>query len=1064
MSPLDVVASPATDKPVQDPGANPTEHPVGGKQYWRSLGDLQNSPEFEEFLHREFPVAASEFPQGVSRRRWLQLMSASFALAGAAGCRWEKENILPEAQRVPGRIPGVPVKYATAADFSGAAHGLLVTSFDGRPIKVDGNPQHPQNQGASDIYTQASILQLYDPDRSQVPAKRGENVARTWAEAEAALREAIGKRAAVGGAGLRVLAEPSSSPTLAALRKKFAAAFPQAKWVAYEPLQKDAVQAGAQLAFGKPVRTHLNLDQADVIVTLDADLLRPSPQGVKLTRQFAAGRVPTTEGRMNRLYSIDSYYSRTAAMADHRLAVRNEQVVAVAVALEVAVLDALGTEVANKYGPRNAPPQGGILAEEPAASFIRELAADLVAHKGRTVVAVGSRQPAAVHALVHRLNAALGNVGTTVAYTDEPAAGLASPLAEFKSLMDEMHAGQVDTLLILGGNPVYNAPADFAFEKALEKVPNSFHLGLYRDETGDRVAWHMPQAHFLESWGDARAYDGLYSIVQPLIEPLYQGRTTADIVSLVVTLATDAAAAPVVGQDLVRATFAELSGSGTNDAAWRLTLHDGYWAGSNWPTITPALQQLPPIEITGDLLAKEVSKDDLEILFRQSDQLYDGRYANIAWLQELPDFMTKVTWDNVALMSKATADCLGIATHDVHTSIIHLKYRGKEATIPVYVMPGHADGSVTVSLGYGRTAVGSVGGDTANGTEPVGVDFYAFRTSDAMDFARGLTVSATPGRYHLATTQDHHALDAIGSEGRDQRMPEIIRETDLESFKQHPDFAKHVVHVPEVASLWDRPRTDVDYKWGMSIDLSKCIGCNACVIACQAENNIPVVGREQVRRGREMHWIRLDRYYSGDFDQAKVVHQPVACQQCEDAPCEQVCPVAATVHSDEGLNDMVYNRCIGTRYCSNNCPYKVRRFNYFNFQKQMSKPDNLVLKMLYNPEVTVRSRGVMEKCTFCVQRIQNAKIVAKTEHRPIADGEVQSACQQACPAQAIVFGDLNDPQSQVTALHADQRSYQLLEELSTKPRNRYLARITNPNPKLAPAADKSHEQHSPAHV
>jgi Fe-S-cluster-containing dehydrogenase component len=673
------------------------------------------------------------------------------------------------------------------------------------------------------------------------------------------------------------------------------------------------------------------------------------------------------------------------------------------------------------------------------------LAADLVAHRGQSLVAVGPRQRPEVHALAHQLNAMLENVGQTVRYLRTDDDERAGHVADITALVDAMRAGRVETLLILGGNPVYNAPADLDFAAGLKQVPTSIQIGLHRNETARLCHWHVPQAHFLESWGDARAFDGTYSVVQPMIAPLYGGRTWIELLARILgqTLPD--------GQELVRATFAALTGEPFDEQRWLRTVRDGLLADSRWPEepVSAAAVDSPGSEPLGPSTA-----GPWELVFCPDASLLDGRFANNGWLQECPDPMTKLTWDNAALVSPATAAALGVADE----SVVTLRIGDRSCRVPVCVIPGQADGSIAVSLGYGRTAAGYVGGLEERGIAPVGFDAYALRTSQAMYVVDAVDVERTTDRHPLAVTQDHHAIDTVGMQQRAKVVPQLIREASLAHYLSHPDFAQHVVHHPPLESLWQELPYE-GHRWGMSIDLSKCIGCSACVVACQAENNIPVVGKEQVRRGREMHWIRVDRYFTGDADRGEEVEvalQPVACHHCELAPCEQVCPVAATVHSDEGLNDMIYNRCIGTRYCGNNCPYKVRRFNYFNYHKELEEANREVTKMMFNPDVTVRSRGVMEKCTYCVQRIQAVKIDTRNRQAPIPDGAIQTACQQACPTRAIVFGDLADESSQVARHHRADRAYAMLAELNIKPRTAYLARIRNPHPDLKSSTGGAH--------
>ncbi len=1013
--------------------------------YWRSLEERDASPQFREWLEAEFPSAAE--PGALSRRRWLQLMGASLALAGVSGCRWKKSEILPFARRPAGRVPGVPEQFATAMELGEGALGLLVTSYDGRPIKIEGNPSHPQSLGATDALAQAAVLELYDPDRSQGLIEHAAQAeGRTWDDFRRFLASQRQAWKSSGGQGLCVLAQPGTSPTLAWLREALLAQYPQAQWFEYEPLAWDNPRQGARLAFGRPVRSQLVVDQAAVIAALDSDFLAWHPAAVRHARDFATRR--DADGPwMNRLYVVESTLTVTGAAADHRLALRAGYVAAFARALFERVRQGLAQPAAMPL------PSAG---QPKAERFLAALAGDLVeaARQGRpTLVIAGPHQPPEVHALVHHLNHLLGNAGKTVWYSEDPRGTALSAVEAIGQVADQMHAGQVHTLVLLGGNPVYDAPADCRFAEALRRVATSIHLSLYYNETSRRTTWHLPQSHFLESWGDVRSWDGTYSVVQPLIEPLYGGRSAIELTAMLAGLPTTA------GLELVRQTFGRLVSDrragpqADAESLWRKTVQEGLLPESRFPALDvqlassadEILARIAPVAFSGMASRAEAADraPGLELVFCRDSSLHDGRWANNGWLQETPDPVTKLTWDNAAWVSPATAKALGVKTG----SVVRLALGHQAVEIPVYVLPGQAAGSIAVALGYGRTAAGRVGGDTAEGVQPVGTDVYMLRTRAAMHFASGVVVEATGRHVELATTQDHHAIDTVGLRGRAERLGELVRQATLRYYRQHPHFAQHVVHHPPLESLWQEPMYE-GYRWGMAIDLSKCIGCNACMVACQAENNVPVVGKEQVLRGREMHWIRVDRYFQGPVEDPQVAFQVVACQQCENAPCEQVCPVAATVHSHEGLNDMVYNRCIGTRYCANNCPYKVRRFNFFNYHKDLQSPENEVLKLLYNPEVTVRSRGVMEKCTYCVQRIQAAKIAARHRGQPVRDGQVRTACQQVCPTSAIVFGDLGDPSSAVARAAGSDRAYAMLAELNVKPRTAYLARIRNPNPLL----------------
>ncbi|MBK6940640.1 MAG: TAT-variant-translocated molybdopterin oxidoreductase [Planctomycetes bacterium] len=1005
------------------------------KSYFRGNLEVERSEEFLKLLKREFPEIDPEHLPPVSRRRFVQLLGASASLAAATGCRWEDEKILTFNSQPENRIPGVPQRFATTLEIAGVAAPLLVTSYDGRPIKVDGNPDHPLVNGTADVFAQASILGLYDPDRSQVVVERsGSNSANTTFDAfVAALRQKLTALRQSGGAGLAILTEETSSDSVARLKARIATELPKAMVVAYEPVNDDDEREGSRIAFGKPMRALYDL-AADVVVTLDADLLGAHPMMHAHARSFASRRNPDA-GSLNRLYAIESNHSTTGAMADHRLALRPSLVAAFVQSL-AARLGVPGMAASKA------------LDEQPRAkAFVEAVAKDLLSHKGRGVVAPGRTLPPAVAAHVHRINAFLENASKTVKYValrDAPghAAGL-------RDLVAAMNSGAVRTLLVLGGNPVYTAPADLAFADAMKKVETTVHLGLYADETAAVSTWHVPQAHYLEAWNDARAYDGTPTLAQPLIAPLYGGKTALELLSFV--LGDEG----VSDFEVLRATFKAQSQSGADalafESAWRHAVHDGFVKGTSAATEIPALAaNLPALPTDATSGAEFPANGQFEITFVPCTKLFDGRFANNGWLQELPDFMTKTTWDNAALIAPGTAKKLGL----VNGQMVKLSWKGRELEMAAYLLPGHAHGCVTVALGYGRDHAGVVGGSLEGDVEPVGFNTYALRPSDAMSGGGGLTVDVLRKHYEFAMVQDHHMIDTTGKEGRQERLGALVREADVAEYAANPDIVHEHDHVTPL-SLWKTFEYE-GLRWGMAIDLSKCTGCNACVMACQSENNLPIVGKEMVRKNREMHWIRIDRYFSAedihDDDDVQVVSQPLPCQQCENAPCEQVCPVGATMHSSEGLNDMVYNRCVGTRYCSNNCPYKVRRFNYFNYHEDLKDSANEALKMAFNPEVTVRARGVMEKCTYCVQRIQNTRITAKNQKRPIKDGEIVTACQQTCPAQAITFGDLNDQNSMVSKEHASKRSYSLLSELNSRPRTAYLARIRNPNPELVAKA------------
>jgi molybdopterin-containing oxidoreductase family iron-sulfur binding subunit len=1027
--------------------------------YWRSLAELRGEGKLQtDRSGNELPPAPAVVDP-LSRRNFFQLMGASMALAGVGACRrYEKEEIVPLARRPEDLVPGEARYYATAFELGGVGHALLATSYEGRPIKLDGNPDHPFASGGivtgtkrhagAHPFAQAAILSCYDPDRSQTPLEGGKP---TSLEAfRARLPELRGQLR-----GARVLAEASSSPTLHRLRAALVGA--GVTWHEYEPLSWDNERAGTKLVFGRPTRPLARLDRCETIVTIDCDIFVEHPAAMRYSRDFARSRRvggSLASGGMNRLWAAEPVLSHTGAMADHRLAIRADHGLPFAQALAAAVMGGVA-------------PASELAKDKKVERFIAVLAEELKQNRGRAVVLAGRRQPPEVHAVVAQLNHELGAVGTTLDYLEEPEPDRASHAASIKELADAMSAGKVPLLLMLGGNPIYDAPVDCELERALGQVATSVHLHEHVNETSQKASWHLPRAHFLEAWGDSRTWDGTITIAQPIFAPLYGGLSAIELLSML--LGQEA-----TGEALVRATIEGLEAGG-----WRQQVHDGFAAGTQLPAaaveLRPFSAQLTPAQAA----PASNANGKLEVIFQPSSSTYDGRFANNAWLQETPDFLSKVTWDNYALVGPDTAAALGVE----NDTIIRVKVGGRELEIPCYTMPGQALGTIALVLGGGRTAAGRVG----NG---VGVDTNRVRTVAGFDISRDAEVAPTGKRYELASVQEHWdirsgLLPAVNAKGLQKRIPEIIKvATPAELGKSTWTAAgtgmdvywddEHVAPPGESRGL--ALFREHDYKdrhrWAMAIDLSTCTGCNACMVACQAENNVPVVGRKEVMNNREMHWIRIDRYFRGPSSDPEVVHQPIGCQQCENAPCEQVCPVGATVHSDEGLNDMSYNRCIGTRYCANNCPYKVRRFNFLDWNKEWREARNKVRRLLFNPEVTVRMRGVMEKCTFCVQRIQNAKVRARAEARngqrarpvdaPLVDGEIQTACQQACPTEAIVFGDLSDETSRVAALHRDRRAYDLIPELYTKPRNRFLARIRNPNPKLvqAPSSAASTGGHS----
>jgi len=972
-----------------------------GPEFWRSLEELAGSSEFQEMMHREFPKGASEWLDSVSRRGFLKLMGASMALAGMTACtKLPPESIVPYVRQPEELIPGRPMFYATAFSLGGYASPILVESQMYRPTKIEGNDRHPASLGGTDIFAQASILEMYDPDRSQTITYLGE--VRTWGDFLNAIRGPLNVQKGLQGAGIRVLTQTISSPTLADQLQQVLKIYPQAKWHVYEPVNRDNVYEGAKMAFGQPVETIYDFSKADVILSLDADFLSAGfPGNVRYIRDFAKRRDPDS-GNMSRLYVVENTMSATGAKADHRLPTRAGEIERFADLLRTRTL-MMDAHL------------GGLRHD--VEVFSDALLRDLHGHQGSSLVIPGDHESPVVHAFAHATNANLGNVGKTVFYTDPINASPVNQTESLKDLVADMRAGKVDILIILGGNPAYDAPADLGFADALKntKIPIRVHHGLYQNETAELCQWHVNDAHYLESWGDGRAYDGTASIVQPLIAPLYGGKSAYEIVSLL------AGQSDASTHDVVQAYWRKQHPGADFDVFWRKSLHDGWVEGKTFPT--------KQVAIKGGEFAMPSSSDDkaIELNFRRDPSIYDGRFANNGWLQECPKPMSKMTWDNPVLISPAMADRMGLKTEDVIT----LSLNGKSVTAAVWVQAGHPDNAVTAFLGYGRRRAGRAG-------TGAGFDMYPLRYSATPWSASGVTIVKTGDTYKLATTQGYQTMDTpVGTRPQ-------VRTATLEEFHKDPDFARDE-EPPKALTLYKPyPYEKEPYAWGMAIDLNACVGCNNCMIACVAENNIAVVGKEQCIIGRHMHWIRIDTYYQGDRDNPKAYFQPVPCQQCENAPCEVVCPVGATNHSTEGLNDMVYNRCVGTRYCSNNCPYKVRRFNFLLFQ-DWETPQ---YKMMRNPDVSIRSRGVMEKCTYCVQRISEHRIDAERENRKIADGELQTACQQSCPANAITFGNINDPESAVSKLKAKQRNYGLLANLNTRPRTTYLAEIRNPDPEL----------------
>jgi Fe-S-cluster-containing dehydrogenase component/anaerobic selenocysteine-containing dehydrogenase len=927
-------------------------------------------------------------PTRVDRRGFIQLIGAGFA----AGCAQEvPRQIVPYTRRPAEVVPGEPVFYATSMELDGHAAGLLVESHEGRPVKIEGNPEHPATLGGTTLYQQAAIRQLYDDDRARHVRRGGEVAA--WEDLFARLRAPRTDE----GAGLRLLLPPTGSPLLLRLLAEVHRRLPRARAAFHAPLATGHELAGLQLAFGRPCSPRWHFDRADVIVALDADFLEAMPFSLRHAREWAARRRPG--GNMSRLYAVESVLSPTGSVADHRLRRRTADVVVTARRL-AAHLPGLGAIAA------------GPAADATESAFVGAAAQDLLARpRGTTVVLAGERQPPLVHALAAAMNQALGNLGTTVTLHDPVVPVVAPWLQPLPDLVREMRAGAVDTLLMIDVNPVYDAPADLGFAGALARVRDPIGVAYYEHETAARCRWFGPLAHFLESWGDARAYDGTVSLVQPLVRPLVDARTAGEVLA---ALAGDRQ--PDAHRLLREAWRTDRQ---TDDQAWPEMVRRGFVPGAA-PAVQPTLRRA---EILRAVANTPPPPTGLTLELHRSPTVYDGRFANNPWLLEQPEPFTKITWDNAALVSPATARRLRLASE----GLVELSARGVTVTAPVFVTPGLADDTVAVWLGYGRQ-----GAERA--ATGVGFDAYPWRASDAPHVLAGLKAAPRPGRHRLARTQGHTDM-----EGRP-----IALQTTLAAYHADPHFTAE--HKGPIDSILPEYRYQ-GLQWAMSIDLSLCTGCSSCMLACQAENNVLVVGKDNVLRGREMHWLRIDTYYGGTHDEPAVIHQPMLCQHCEKAPCEYVCPVNATLHSADGLNEMVYNRCVGTRFCSNNCPYKVRRFNYFDYRERVAVNRGDV-DMQFNPEVTVRERGVMEKCTYCVQRIRRTEIAARLEQRPVRPGEVVTACQAACPTGAIQFGSLTHRETAMVRWRQEARSYAVLHDQGTQPRTMYLARVDNPNPGL----------------
>ncbi|MEX0945099.1 MAG: TAT-variant-translocated molybdopterin oxidoreductase [Balneolaceae bacterium] len=1002
--------------------------------YWKSLNELAQNKEYKNFVEREFPEDATELSDQVSRRSFLRVMGASIALAGFASCRKPVQKILPFSRQPEELVLGEPLFYATSMPFQDSVTGLLVTNVDGRPNKIEGNDAHPASTGRTNIFQQASILGLYDPDRSRSPLQNGEKVSKNDFAQFASDHFADRNR------NVLFIDEATSSPTYHRLKEELLAQFPNAEWVTYEPFSDQNVIEGTQIAFGQRLRTVNHYDNADLVVALDDDFMSPQAHNnsvensVKLT---AKRKVESTDDSMSRIYAIENAFTSTGSYADHRLRLKSSEIEPFTYALAAKLSESVDGLAAFS----------GVSNAFSSHRWIDILASELLANQGSSTVSAGFDHSPTLHAAVAAINYALGNAGNSVTYHSLPYRADRNEQQAFFDAITELKAGVFDTLVMVGTNVAFTAPSDLDLVQALANVETKIHLSDYVDETSRVSDWHVNRAHYIETWGDGLSFTGERSVIQPQIQPLFDGLSEIEFLSTLLNGEISS------GHELVQATWSNFLGSDMN-RAWETVLHDGVDAESGFDAVNVALTSGFASEIAPSLSSEALN--GIEISIKPDERIYDGRFANNSWLMELPAPMTKITWDNVALMSPATAERIGIdperSFKDNSVPMVRITAGDTSLEIAAWVEPGHADDSITLTVGYGRNNLGRV-------ADGVGVDTYPLRTSQEL-FFRAASVEPTGNTYEIACVQDHHSL-----EGRD-----MIRTATLEEYKENPDFASYKsIHGYEVPGIKEAEAEGDDRgpislfnenygpeyqpQWGMTIDLNSCFGCGVCTIACQAENNIPVIGKREVGRRRIMHWIRTDRYYAGDVDNPTAYHQPVPCMHCELAPCEQVCPVAATTHSEDGMNQMTYNRCIGTRYCANNCPFKVRRFNFFNYTKEYltTGDDPEIIQMAMNPEVTVRFRGVMEKCTYCVQRVQRAKInskIATGSKRP-EDGAVITACQQACPANAISFGDLTDRNSAVSRNKQNDRNYVMLEEINVRPRTSYLARLSNKNPELA---------------
>ena len=986
---------------------------------------IEESSGFQKYVKRNFPDNAEDILNDPPRRRFLKTMAASLCLSGFTSCGQppEGDKIISNPNQPHSAFSGLKKQFITAMELGGSANGLMVDIYNGRPIKIEGAPDHPSSLGAASLIAQASLLDLYDPHRDYKPIQKidGQNIERSWEETQAFIKKHFSKLKERQGEGFYILSETTSSLIVKDMRQRLNKAFPEVKWFEYESVSQDNQRDGARLSFSTPVRSYAHLDKAHVILALDSDAFDSNPDALRLSQGFSQGRNAGSES-MNRIYAVEPRMTSIGAIADHRLPLAACHIQHFLLAL-----------IAELFYKQNVKPNMFFLnLVEPVKRFLNHpfdkkwlsaLAADIAKNPGKSAVITGAAQPPIVHTLTDVINGIMKN-DKTVTYSLDLEPERPSYTESISELSGDIESGKVDTLVILGGNPAYDAPVDLDFGALLEKIPTSIHLSLYRNETSILSKWFLPRSHYLEAWDALRAYDGTYTMAQPLIEPLFNGKSASQLLAYIIEdeITSD--------RDIFRRALNKIFNFGSFEANLTKWLHDGIIPNTRYDLFGPWFNNLE-IQLAIEKIPDEMPQlheNNLEIIFYPDSKIHDGRFANNSWLQELPDSLSIISWDNTALISLQTAQKLNIQTGD----IIILEYKGRSLITPACIMPGQANNSIALAMGYGHTAPGLL----SNG---VGFNANVLRTKDALNFDAGLSIKKTGRKYLFAVSQDHFTFGTEDQNKQNTQSFKPIRGTVLEKYLSDPTiFGKN-----DQAEKQFNPKT-TNCQWGMVIDLNSCIGCNACIVACQAENNIPAVGREEIIQNHQMHWLRINRYFYGDIQSPGVIYQPVACVHCQEAPCEETCPTHAVTHNAEGVTQVVYNKCEGKQECSRKCPYHVLHFNHRDNHAEIKN----VEKMLFNPEVTVRSKGIMEKCTYCIQRIEQAKIDARNIGQKIEDGAIVPACAQTCPTNAIVFGDINNPDSQVSKLRQNNRAYTLLDELKTKPRTQYLAHLRNPNPEI----------------